>query len=135
LKFTVNYLVRFQHCDPAGIVFYPRYYEMFHQVIEDWFANGLKKSHPELIRNKIGIPLVHANCDFLGSAHIGDIVTFSLVLKKIGRSSFTAEISGEVENIKILVAELVIAFVSLESEMKSIPIPEDLRELMSNYMV
>lgn len=134
MKFTVNYLIRFQHCDPAGIVFYPRYYEMFHQVIEDWFAGALKVSHPELIKNNIGIPLVHASCDFSGSSQIGDTVTFNLILKKIGRSSFTVEISGKVENVKILVAELVIIFVSIESEMKSIAIPEDIREQMLNYM-
>ena len=29
--------VRFQHCDPAGIVFYPRYFEMVNAVVEDWF--------------------------------------------------------------------------------------------------
>jgi len=102
VKFSVDYLVRFQHCDPAGIVFYPRYYEMFHQVIEDWFANALNKSHPELINNDIGIPLVHAKCDFLSSSHIGDIVTFNLILKEIGRSSFTIQISGKVGKTELI---------------------------------
>ncbi len=119
MKFSVNYPIRFQHCDPAGIVFYPRYYEMFHQVIEDWFADALNKSHPELIKNKIGIPLVHAKCDFLNPSHIGDIVTFNLTLKKIGRSSFTVEITGKLENTTQLVAELVLAFVSIETVLTS----------------
>ena len=29
-------LVRFAHCDPAGIVFYARYFEMINGVVEDW---------------------------------------------------------------------------------------------------
>lgn len=134
MKFSVDYLVRFQHCDPAGIVFYPRYYEMFHQVIEDWFANALNKSHPELINNDIGIPLVHAKCDFLSSSHIGDIVTFNLILKEIGRSSFTLQISGKVGETDLLEAELILAFVSIEAEMKSIPIPENIRLPMMDYL-
>ena len=37
-------LVRFADCDPAGIVFYPRYMEMFNALVEDWFREGLKLS-------------------------------------------------------------------------------------------
>ena len=29
--------IRFRHCDPAGIVFYPRFIEMAHSVVEDFF--------------------------------------------------------------------------------------------------
>ncbi|CPO21707.1 4-hydroxybenzoyl CoA thioesterase [Bordetella pertussis] len=28
--------VRFRHCDPAGIVFYPRYFEMINDFVEEW---------------------------------------------------------------------------------------------------
>ena len=37
-QFATEILVRFQHCDPAGIVFYPRYFEMISQSVEEWFA-------------------------------------------------------------------------------------------------
>ena len=30
--------IRFRHCDAAGIVFYPRYFEMMNDLVEDWFA-------------------------------------------------------------------------------------------------
>jgi 4-hydroxybenzoyl-CoA thioesterase len=33
--------IRFQHTDPAGIVFYPRYFEILGQIIEDWFSHDL----------------------------------------------------------------------------------------------
>ena len=29
--------VRFRHFDPAGIVFYPRYFEMINDFVEEWF--------------------------------------------------------------------------------------------------
>ena len=29
MPFTTTRKVRFEHCDPAGIVFYPRYFAMF----------------------------------------------------------------------------------------------------------
>lgn len=34
-------LIRFAHCDPAGIVFFPRYLEMFNNLIEDWCRDEL----------------------------------------------------------------------------------------------
>ena len=34
--YRATVLVRFAHCDPAGIVFFPRYMEMFNNLVEDW---------------------------------------------------------------------------------------------------
>ncbi len=31
--------VEFNHCDPAGIVFYPRYFEMANSVVENFFRD------------------------------------------------------------------------------------------------
>ena len=39
-EFKSQKLIRFQHCDPAGIVFYPQYFVLFHELIEDWFNDG-----------------------------------------------------------------------------------------------
>ena len=33
MAFIAQRKVRFQHCDPAGIVFYPRYFEMLNSVV------------------------------------------------------------------------------------------------------
>lgn len=48
---------RFSHCDPAGRVFYPRYLEMFNNLVEDW-------------RRKLNLPFreIQAGCD-LGPAY------------------------------------------------------------------
>ena len=35
MAFVFPQKVRFQHCDPAGIVFYPRYFEMLNTTIEE----------------------------------------------------------------------------------------------------
>ena len=40
--------VRFQHCDPAGIVFYPRYYEMLNLTVERFFERQLGYSFNRL---------------------------------------------------------------------------------------
>jgi acyl-CoA thioesterase FadM len=33
--------IRFSHCDPAGIVYFPHYFGMFNGLIEDWYTEQL----------------------------------------------------------------------------------------------
>jgi 4-hydroxybenzoyl-CoA thioesterase len=37
MLFSINQKVLFKHCDPAGIVFYPRYFEMINDCVEAFF--------------------------------------------------------------------------------------------------
>ena len=45
-------LVRFAHCDPGGIVFYARYFEMINGVVEDWFEDALEASFSGLLYHR-----------------------------------------------------------------------------------
>ena len=64
--FEVAKQIRFHHCDPAGIVFYPQYFVLMNELVEDWFNEGLgvdfARFHTEERR---GIPMAHVECDFL----------------------------------------------------------------------
>ena len=135
MKFSVDYLIRFQHCDPAGIVFYPHYFVMMNSIVEDWFAQGLECSFSELnITRKEGIPLVHTECDFISPSQIGDNVIFDLSVLHIGNSSFSLNVTGHVDEKERLRAKLILTYVSLGKKMKSIPIPDDIRSKMENYL-
>jgi 4-hydroxybenzoyl-CoA thioesterase len=37
MAFVMNQKVLFKHCDPAGVVFYPRYFEMINDCVEALF--------------------------------------------------------------------------------------------------
>ena len=57
--FRTFHRVRFGECDHAGIVFYPRYGEMSHAVIETWLREGLECDMPTMIeRYGVVHPLV-----------------------------------------------------------------------------
>lgn len=135
LKFSVDIKIRFEHCDPAGIVFYPRYFEMFNRVVEDWFATALDTDfrclHDDM---KSGIPTVHADCDFMLPSRLGDIVTFDLSVERIRSSAFTLGISAHAEDCERLRARLVLAFVSLDGGIRAVPIPDLLRDKMTRYL-
>jgi 4-hydroxybenzoyl-CoA thioesterase len=85
-------LVEWGHCDPAGIVFNPRFFEWFDFCTAGLFAHvGLPK--PELIRKYgiVGIPLVETQAKFLSPSKFGDMVTIESSISSFKRSSFDVE--------------------------------------------
>ena len=73
--FEKHQLIRFHHCDPAGIVFYPEYLVIIDELIEDWFTEGMKTSFADLHAvERIGIPAARIEVDFLSPSKIGDVL-------------------------------------------------------------
>ena len=132
--FERDKLIRFQHCDPAGIVFYPQYFVLFNELVEDWFKDGLGVDFVELhMVRGLGIPMVRIECDFLAPSKLGDNLTLSLAVKKIGNGSLTLAISarsatGE-ERVR---ATLIIVLASLETR-RAVTIPPDLRARLERF--
>lgn len=122
-------LVRFGHCDPAGIVFYPRYFEMLNACVEDWFTQGLGIDYAELLGpRRVGMPTVQLNTEFKRVSRMGDWLTQTLTLVKLGRSSLTLDLrfrgsDGDDERVAF---QQVLVCTSLESH-RPIPFPDDLR--------
>lgn len=134
LAFTATRKVMFQHCDPAGIVFYPRYFEMLNAVVEDWFERGLGVSFAELhLGRKVGVPLVHAEADFRAPSRLGETLEFTLTLAKIGRASAHLLIAARCGRERRLDAGLVLSAMDLVTA-RAVPWPEDLRAPMRRYL-
>lgn len=85
--------VRFADCDPAGIVFYPRYLEIFNNLVEDWFAEELHFSFPDIINTHgWGLPTVHLEVDFVAPSRFGEVLSATLSVRKIGTTSLNLDI-------------------------------------------
>ena len=75
-RFERVYAIRFSHCDPAGIVFYPQYLVLFNHLVEDWFTEGLGVDYARMLgARRIGLPIVRLECDFRAISRMGDAVT------------------------------------------------------------
>jgi 4-hydroxybenzoyl-CoA thioesterase len=131
--FSREVRIRFSHSDPAGIVYYPNYFDMFNSVIEDWFADALGVDYPtQIAEYRRGFPTVHAACDFIAPSRMGETLTLTLLIEGIGRSSLKLAIHGHVAAVERLRASLVLVIISLDTG-KSIPIPADLRRSFEAY--
>lgn len=92
-SFQTEVLVRFADCDPAGIVFYPRFLEMFNNLVEDWCSAGLKFSFDDIvIKSGWGLPTVHLEADFIAPSRLGEVLTAKLFVRSLGTSSIKADI-------------------------------------------
>ena len=86
--FTTTRRVRFADCDAAGIVFYPRYFEMLNGVVEDWFAGPLEASFRQLhVNREVSVPTAAVEARFIAPSRLEDDLTFALTVTKLGGAS------------------------------------------------
>ncbi len=91
LSNTRTLRIEWGHCDPAGIVFYPRYFEMFDAATAGLFerACGMTKYQMLKTYSSAGIPLVETRAKFLLPTRFGDDVTLESTVTELRRSSFS----------------------------------------------
>ena len=131
--FQREMLVRFGHCDAAGWVFYPRYFEMISDFVEDWFEDGLNASAPGLFHHKkLLTPSVHFTVDFANPTHYGERLTFNLWTLRIGRSSCELRIEASHQGELRMRVRQVLVFISATSA-RATPIPPELVTRMQRF--
>ena len=125
--------IRFHHCDPAGIVFYPEYFVLFNELVEDWFNEGLGIDFATYHTvQRRGVPAVHVECDFLKPSAVGEMLRLRLAVKRIGTSSLTLAIEAGVGDEVRVRATLVVAHASLDT-MRAVPFSSALEEKLARY--
>ena len=133
-RFARERLIRFSHCDPAGIVYFVNFFDMVGGVVEDWFREAIGLPFQEMhLERRVGFPIVNTGCEFFRPAHLGDTLRLELSIAKLGRSSIEFVIDGSVAGEEKFRARHKVAMVSLES-WRALPIPEDMRAKMNAYL-
>lgn len=89
MKYTQEYQVHFDDCDPAGIMFFANVWDICHRSYEKWLLN-LKNDWPFWFQNPAWIiPIVSSKCDFHRPLLPGTTIQIELSVEKIGSTSFT----------------------------------------------
>ncbi|QYK41548.1 MAG: acyl-CoA thioesterase [Paracoccaceae bacterium] len=86
--------VEFNHCDPAGIVFYPRYFEMTNATVENFFREVIGFPFARMVAEGRGVPTARIAIDFTAPSRLGEVLTFSLDVTRLGRTSVTLAIAA-----------------------------------------
>ncbi|MEL6598326.1 MAG: thioesterase family protein [Pseudomonadota bacterium] len=128
MAFTFAQKVLFKHCDPAGIVFYPRYFEMMNDCVEAFFDEVLRAPFED-IHASGGVPTAQIATRFTAPSRHGDHLILTLRVEKVGRTSFDYRMSATCGSERRF--ETTATLVHITSAGRPTPWPEPIRETLS----
>jgi 4-hydroxybenzoyl-CoA thioesterase len=126
--------IEFNHCDPAGIVFFPRFFEMINSQVENFFRDALACPFEEIILTEgFGVPTAHIEIDFRKPARLGEVLRFELGVTRIGRSSLDLRhrALGQAGDLRLEAAQRLV-WVGRDGRSESWP--DTLREALGLHM-
>jgi 4-hydroxybenzoyl-CoA thioesterase len=128
LSNTRTVRIEWGDCDPAGIIFYPRYFEIFDSSTAALFERALGITKFQMFRTLefSGWPLVRTQARFLKPTRFGDDVTVETTVS-FGRSSFEIEhrLSLDGELCAECSEKRVWTVRDTQGRLKSHPVPEE----------
>ena len=131
MSFTMAQKVLFKHCDPAGIVFYPRYFEMINDCVEAFFDSAL--GHPlEVLLRTGGVPTVRIDTVFTAPSRHGDMLELRLRCLRLGRTSVKLNITANCADELRFKADSTLVYVDKKGRPQRWP--TDLREALENHI-
>jgi 4-hydroxybenzoyl-CoA thioesterase len=131
--------VRFGDCDPAGIVYFPRFFDFFHQAMETWFS-AIGAPYADVIGvRRLGFPAVHTHADFRAPTRFGEAIDVELRVAELGHTSirFAYDVRAPGDAHPRVMGETVCVVMDLAPESpthrRAIPMPEDLRARVEQW--
>jgi 1,4-dihydroxy-2-naphthoyl-CoA hydrolase len=125
--------VRFQHTDPAGIVFFTNILVYCHEAYEEFLRAGGMPLESFIGKRDQALPLGHAEATFKRPFRAGQLVTVHLSVGRIGERSFRLEYDLFGEN-KEHLATAATVHVSIDPATgRSISLSAELRSLLEKY--
>ena len=132
-------VVRWGDCDPAGIVFFPKFFEMFHDAMESWFGDCLGAPYDAVtVRRKLGLPSVHTEADFKIPTRFGEALTVELRIGHVGRTSIRLDytvrgVDGDVRATGATVCAVMDLDPQRDTLRRAVPLPDDLRTAIERF--
>lgn len=124
--------IEFNHCDPAGIVFYPRYFEMVNSVVENFFADVVGRSFAQMhLGQGNGVPTVKIEAEFVAPSRLGEKVLFTLEIVKLGGASAEFAIRAALGAEERMRLRLTLVWIEAG---RAAPWPQEMRARMVTFM-
>ncbi|EBA06837.1 acyl-CoA thioesterase [Sagittula stellata] len=131
MHFTFPQKVLFKHCDPAGIVFYPRFFEMINDAVETLFSDLLGWPFEDM-HAEAGVPTAAFDVRFKRPCRHGDQLELRLTLTRLGRSSLSLTTRAVRQDTVCFEADQTL--VCVDSEGRPAAWPEHVRARIEDIM-
>ncbi|PYB71841.1 MULTISPECIES: acyl-CoA thioesterase [Rhizobium] len=130
---SAKFVFRHGQCDPAGIVYTPKFFDVFNQAIEAWFCECLGIDYYDILGpRRTGLGYGMAASTFFSPCMMGDEIEVFVTVKRIGAKSYTLVLHALKGDKEALRGEFVTVVTSLATH-QSIEIPDDIREALIVY--
>ena len=87
--FSDQLVIRLSHTDAAGVLFYPKIFEIEQELFEKWLEAGGFCLRSMLDGSLAPTPIVHCQGDYQKPMRVGDRVTAKMIGVEVGRSGYT----------------------------------------------
>jgi len=134
---TLSVEIRFGDCDPAGIVFFPRYHRWMDAASLHFFMScGVPPWHElEHTRGIVGTPLLEINTKFIKAVTYGETITIATWIEEWRDKVFVQMHRVTRGDDLICEGREVRAFVKRDADnpdrLRAIPVPDDIKALCS----
>ena len=132
MTYRVQQKVLFKHCDPAGIVFYPRYFEIVNDAMETFFADALATPWETFHRDR-ACPTVDIRCAFEAVSRHGDMLDLAIDVQRLGRTSATVLVAATCGGEVRFRATLTLVCIARDT-MRPDPWPEETRARLEGHL-
>ena len=129
MKFETEFTISWGDCDPAGIVFYPRFFYWFDTTYQRWLqAKGLSQAILQQRHGILGTGVLDAHAEFCATSRDGDAMVVEARIEEWRTKTFRVNYSckrGE-----LLVArghEVRGWFMMVDGRVRAAEIPDDFR--------
>jgi 4-hydroxybenzoyl-CoA thioesterase len=132
--FTYKQKIRFSHCDPTGILYFPHIFDFVNATVEDWFESGLGMPFHEFhLHHRFGNPVVSTECEFIHPCRFGEEIALELTPTRIGHSSIETHIIAKVGSEERMRLRHRTAMISLD-RFRAVEIPAELRARAEEFL-
>jgi len=133
--FKTRITVRYEHCDAAGIIFYPNCFLFINRAVGDWFKTELGCDWLTYhIDRGLAIPTARLEVDFKAPSYMNDALDWEMRVTLLGtrsvRLAHEASCAGQT---RIQVAHGLV--VASKDDIKPVPIPDDIRAQMERFVI
>ncbi|WP_108485392.1 acyl-CoA thioesterase [Oceaniglobus ichthyenteri] len=128
--FSFPQKVLFKHCDPAGIVFYPRYFEMMNDCVEAFFDSI---DHPfESLHGKNAVPMAQISTRFQAPSRHGDHLIISLEVLRLGNASLDIQLNARAGGEARFTTDATLVYINADG--RPVRWPDTLRQSFTSHL-
>jgi YbgC/YbaW family acyl-CoA thioester hydrolase len=126
---TINLIISLGDTDAAGVLFYPRLFELAQRAFEH-HCTVAGFPITRFFKEGVLAPVVHVEADYRAPLRLGDTITIETSVEGIGDTSFRMAYVFRREE-GTLAGEALVVHACLGRDGKSVPVPGTLREAFS----